>query len=428
MLRTLARAGLLIAFSGSLGAQSQPQKSPASAPVAAPLFMRDPTHAPGRDLTVSLLTMGDGDQVWENFGHSAIWLHDNTTNRDTVFNWGVFNMREPHFILHFLQGLNNYAIGGDQLGFMLYNYRYWNRSVTAQELNLTDAEKDSLVHMINVNTEPQNVYYRYDYFVENCSTRPRDMLDRVLGGQLRVGADSLSGTSYRYHALRLMQGNKPLVLGVNIGLGEPSDKPITKWQEMFLPEKLHDWVATRQVRDSTGALRPLVKSERMLFTATRGPEPKSPPSFAWLWVVGATLGAAFAALGVAAKRSRAARITAGVVFSIWAVAGGILGLLLTALWTVTDHHFAHANENLLLFNPLWLVLAVTLPMTLIKRRASRVTDSLMLVLVVTSALALVAHIGISRQTNIAIVGLGLLPTLGIFFAERQARNVQRGLA
>ena len=37
---------------------------------------------------------------------------------------------------------------------------------------------------------------------------------------------------------------------------------------------LHDWVATRQVRDSTGVLRALVKSDRVLFRGTRPPEPE----------------------------------------------------------------------------------------------------------------------------------------------------------
>jgi hypothetical protein len=418
MLRTLVRALVLLLAAGTIRAQGTP-------PVAMnSLAMRDPTHAPGRDLTVSLLTMGNGTEVWENFGHSAIWLHDNATGRDTVFNWGVFNMRAPHFILHFLQGLMMYAMGGDRLDQVLYAYRYWNRSVTAQELDLTDAQKDALVRLINTNAEPQNVYYRYDYFVENCATRPRDMLDKVLGGQLRIGADSSSGTSYRYHALRLMQGNKPLVLGVDIGLGEPSDKPITRWQEMFLPAKLHDWVATRQVRDSAGVMHPLVKSERMLFRADRPPEPKEPPSFAWLWVAGVVLAAGFAGLGIAARRSRGARLTAGIVYSIWGAVAGILGLLLTLLWTATDHRFAHANENLLLFNPLWLIVAVTLPMAIVRRRAVQLSDRLLLVMVGLSTIALLAHaVGLSRQSNLAIIGIGLLPALGLWYGERRARAV-----
>jgi len=203
-----------------------------SATPAAP--QRDALHAPGKDVDVSLLTMGDGTEVWEMFGHAAIWIRDTQTGRDTVVNWGTFNRSQPNFIPHFLQGLMLYSVGGDNMSYIMYAYHYLNRSVTSQELNLSETQRDSLLSIIRTNFEPENVNYRYDYFVDNCATRPRDILNRVLGGQLRVGADSVTNTSYRWHALRQMQGDKALVLGVDIGLGEPSDRPITRWQTMFL--------------------------------------------------------------------------------------------------------------------------------------------------------------------------------------------------
>src|ERR1043166_6096418 len=282
MLRTILRTATVLVLASALRAQ-------VPAPTAAS-SLRTPLQAPGSDVTVSLLTVGNGKSIWQLFGHTAIWLHDNATRRDTVFNWGVFDMTRPHFILHFLQGLNFYQMGGGTIQELLLENRYYDRSVTSQELDLTAAQKDSLLEIIRVNARPENLQYRYDYFVENCSTRPRDILDRVLGGQLRPGADSVTATSYRWHALRLMQGDKPLVLGVDVGLGEPSDRPITKWQAMFLPKQLHDWVATRQVRDSAGGMRPLVKSERVLFQAAHPSEFEAPPNFAWLWVVGLVLG------------------------------------------------------------------------------------------------------------------------------------------
>lgn len=396
----------------------------ARAQLPAALTGDSPLYEPGRNVRVSLLTMGNGADVYELFGHSAIWIHSSRTGRDTVFNWGVFDSHQPHFILHFLQGLMLYRMGGETLDNLLWVYQYLNRSVTAQDLNLTVPQRDSLLAIIRENARPENLTYRYDYFVDNCATRPRDILDRVLGGQLRVGADSLSGTTYRWHTLRLMQGDKPLVLGVDIGLGEPSDKPITRWQTMFLPRELHDWVATRQVRDSTGRLQPLVASERVLFRSTRPPEATQPPALGrWLWPIGILIGALFAWLGIrsAAPGRRGVRIATAVLFSVWAAAAGILGLLLTALWTVTDHRFAHANENLLLFNPLWLILAVTLPMFIMRGRARRITQVLIALCAVLSAIALVAHIGVSRQENLPVIGLALPAALAIWAAVR-ARN------
>lgn len=384
-------------------------------------------HAPGSELTVRLLTMGNGKDIYALFGHSAIWVHDNVTARDTVFNWGEFDLRQPNFILHFLQGLNLYTIGGQRIDDLLYAYRFWNRSVTMQELDLTTSQKDTLVAIINENMREENRRYRYDYFVENCATRPRDILDRVLGGQLRIGADSVTPTTYRWQALRLMQLQGAIAFGANIGLGEPSDKPITAWQEMFLPRKLHDWVATRQVRDSTGALRPLVKSERVLFQSTRPPEPESPPSYMWLWTVGLVVGGLFVLLGRRAiAGSRGARVGAAIAFGTWAFLAGILGTMLTLLWAVTDHRFAHQNENLLLFNPLWLVLVFLLPRFILRGRAPQLTRHFLTFFLTLAVVALVAHVGLSRQNNIAVIGLALPIVAALFYVVRdaEARNVQ----
>lgn len=419
MLRTLSRALVMALTAAGLGAQT---RAPVDVPPQSKSnVVRDALHAPGNDVKVYLLTMGNGPHVWEMFGHSSIWIRDTVTMRDTVINWGVFDRDQPNFIPHFLEGLMLYSVGGNRMADVLYSYRYWDRSVTSQELDLSATQKDSLLAIMRANFLPENVNYRYDYFVDNCATRPRDILDRVLGGQLRVGADSLTNTSYRFHALRLMQGNLPLALGVDLGLGRPSDRPITKWQEMFLPRKLHDWVATRRIRDSTGALKPLVLSDRVLFQSSRPVEAEVPPSFGWLWLAGGIVAAAFLALGVAAYRSHGARVTAAVLMTIWSALMGILGVLVTALWAFTDHRFAHANENILLYNPLWLIVAVTLPMTLMSGRARTLTTRLLTLFAALGAVALLIHgVGLSRQNNLPIIGLALVPTVALAMVARRA--------
>src|SRR5215218_4210247 len=43
------------------------------------------------EVTVYLLTMGQGDPVWEKFGHDALWVHDPIRGTDQVYNYGVFD-------------------------------------------------------------------------------------------------------------------------------------------------------------------------------------------------------------------------------------------------------------------------------------------------------------------------------------------------
>lgn len=418
MLRSLLRAALALAAATTLHAQRPAAPTPAQSPP-------DPLHESGRNVTVSMLTMGNGQHVWELFGHNAIWIHDNVTGRDTVFNWGVFDFRQPHFIARFLKGTMLYAMGGDSMDGILYEYRYWNRTVVAQELDLLPAQKDTILAAIRWNALPENVNYRYDYFRNNCSTRVRDLLDRALGGPIAVEARGLTGTTYRSNALRLMQVDVPIMLGVDIGLGRPADVELTKWQEMFLPKKLHDFVAKVRVIDSTGAMHPLVRSERVLYQATgRGPEPETPPELGvWLLLGGVVVAGLIVWAGLAASDGgRLARAAVGVVTAIWSLVAGLLGVILALLWTVTDHVFAHANENLLLFNPLWLVMLVLLPVYFWSGRAERVTRSASVALMTLCVIALAAHAtGLSAQDNLPVIGLALPPALAIAVVTARRR-------
>lgn len=417
MHRTISRIAFAFALAAAtrLTAQVPSSQVPGAMEMSAP----DPLHTTGQNATISLLTMGDGAEVWELFGHTAIWIHDAVTGRDTVFNWGVFDSRQPNFILHFLKGLMLYQMGGESLDEVLYDYRYFNRTVVSQQLALTTAQKDSLLHLIQTNALPQNRQYRYDYFRDNCSTRPRDLLDQVLGGVLHAHANAVTSRSYRWHALRLMQIDKPLVVGVDIGLGEPSDRPVTRWQEMFLPRELHDLLDSIQVRDSTGAARPLVVRESVLFQSTRAAEPENPPNLApWLLAIGLAIAGVLAWVAVRARTgTRSARVTAAMLYGLWSLIAGLLGVVLTILWTVTDHVFAHRNENLLLFNPLWLVLAVLLPVYFLTGKAGRATRAFSLVSALLSVAAFVDHgVMLSRQNNLPIVALALPPALVIAWA------------
>jgi hypothetical protein len=390
----------LLLIASTLGAQGRPQ-----------------TAEPGSELTISLLTMEHGANVWELFGHNAILIEDRTAGTSVAYNWGVFSFRQPHFILRFLKGEMLYAMDGYSLEETILQYRYFNRTLSAQELSLTPAQKRYIKDFIEWNHRPENINYRYDYFRDNCSTRVRDILDRALGGQIRAGsATKMTGTSYRWHATRLMQGDKPLVTGVDIGLGEPPDREISVWEEMFLPVKLRNFVRTLQVSDGQGGTRPLVVSERVLYQANRPPEPSQPPRLLLpLLIIGVAVAALFTWLGIRSRAGgRGARVGAAIAVAVWSVATGVLGLVLTLLWTVTDHVFAHRNENLLLFNPLWLILAVVTPLSLVRGTASRPARLLGIIVAALAVCAVLLHVTtLSSQRNWAEIGLGLPPALAM---------------
>jgi len=169
-----------------------------------------------------------------------------------------------------------------------------------------------------------------------------------------MATDTLpTGTSYRWHALRLMAADRLTTVGVNIGLGRPTDRPITAWEEMFIPMKVRDHLRNVRVPDETGKLVPLVMSERVLFQAQREPERETPPALLLqLGPLGLLAGAGLAWL--ARRRHRAAVPVALAATTLIGVMGGAL----LFLRFMTQHVAAYHNTNIFVYNPLWLIAIV----------------------------------------------------------------------
>lgn len=422
----VAATALLALISVSAVPQGPGNREPGAA--AAPATHRTATgpgsrpSVPGTELTIYLMTMGYGDEVWERFGHNAIRIVDASRGTDSVYNWGTFDFRQPHFLRRFMTGNTEYWMQGDGMAETMYTYRYLNRSVWVQELDLTPAERVAVRDFIAWNALPEHRYYRYDYYLDNCSTRVRDVIDRVVGGQLRAAtASSLTSTTYRSHTQRLLQFDRAVSLGTMIGLGEVADRPITAWEEMFLPTRLQEHVRRLQVRDAGGATHPLVKAEQQLFAASRPPEPTQAPDHTLRnLLVGAAIAAVLVALARAARTGgRVARAGFVSVATLWAALGGILGVVLIVGWTATRHVFMARNENLLQFDPLALGLAIVLPFAFARARAARATRTL------SALVAGIALVGFLmqllpwfNQTNGAIIALALPVHLALAWAVR----------
>ncbi len=313
---------------------------------------------PGDWLTVSLLTMGPGEHPFTKFGHSAIWVHNARTNRDEVYNFGTFAFDSPTLLLDSVQGKLPYWLSVQSMTGTLAAYREQQRSLLASELELTPAERLGLLSALRDNALPEHRYYRYDYYRDNCATRVRDALDRVLGGRIHEHGTGAARMSYRQHTLRLVAGDPLLYVGLDLAVGRQTDAAITFWDEGFLPERLHDLLSGTTVLRG-GQEVPLLRSERLLLPA-RLPEPRSvPPNWRIrYWDVGLLLGGLLAWFGVNARRSLAARRALVVASVVLGVPLGLLGAALAYLTFFSSHSAAAANYNVLLLPPWGLALTV----------------------------------------------------------------------
>ncbi len=305
--------------------------------------------------TLSLLTIGPGEIFFERFGHNAIVVRDPDSGEAVAYNYGIFDFDQQDFLLNFVRGRMLYRIAVDALDDDLAMYRAEGRSITEQRLDLAPEQAHALVDFLDWNARPENAQYRYDYFEANCSTRVRDALDRALGGALHAQSEGRSrGYTYRLDALRLMAPEPLLALGIDLGLGPYADQRIDFWQESFVPETLSKVVAQANVsRD--GHQVPLAAAIETLAAGHVEEAPALPPDRRLPFLgLGLALGAGLFWLGRSARAST--RIPLAMLASLFEMLCGLGGVVLLFLWFGTDHRAAWRNENLLLLNPLCLLL------------------------------------------------------------------------
>jgi hypothetical protein len=312
---------------------------------------------PEPELRAFVLTFGPGDHPFFKFGHNAIGVQ-RAGQPAIIYNWGTFDFESPTLFADFLRGRLTYWLSTASGMETLREYQFTDRTIELQELDLSMADKEALAHRLEVNAQPENRKYLYDYFWDNCSTRVRDAVDVATGGRLKTAMQTPAQLTYRHHALRLTSDLLWEYLGLDFGLGRPTDLPATRWQEGFIPEVLHDQLRDVRVPDDKGALRPLVKGERILYQSTRPPPPAHEPHWLhWFALAGIGAGALLGFLGRAGVWRVLPRVGFGVLVGIIGLVAGLLGAALVFLWAFTNHQAAHANANLWVCPPFLLALA-----------------------------------------------------------------------
>ena len=220
------------------------------------------TTDPMDSVEVSLLTCSPHEEIYSLYGHSALRWHDLRNNTDLTFNWGVFNFDKPYFVARFVFGLTDYELGAYPYQLFLQEYKRVGSSVTEQVLNLTVEEKYRLYDALRENMQPENKIYRYNYFYDNCSTRPRDIVERCIEGKLEYAPREDYTPSYREMVHICVRNHPWAAFGNDLLLGVRADLKTGLREQEFLPVNLlYDF--DRAKIYANGEYRPLVKERRM---------------------------------------------------------------------------------------------------------------------------------------------------------------------
>jgi len=290
-------------------------------------------------LTVSVLTCGTGDELYSQFGHSAFRIIDHKNSIDIVYNYGIFDFSKPNFYTNFVKGKLYYMLGYNSYYNFLQQYKYENRSVFEQELNLTPTQKSKLVAYLQNNAKPKNATYQYTFFYNNCATKIRDVLEAVFPNQIKFNEYLKTNFTQRDLINNNVPHNSWSNVGINLALGSVIDKKATPRDYQFLPEYIAKSFAHATING-----KPLVKKEKLLLD-----KKETPSRFAIFSPYVVFTGIGLLILLITYFDYKKSERSVYLDFTLHFITG-FLGIAVLLLWFATYH--AETKNNL---NILWAV-------------------------------------------------------------------------
>ncbi|MFQ5597004.1 MAG: DUF4105 domain-containing protein [Nitrospiria bacterium] len=364
------------------------------------------------------MTVGPGSLVWERFGHNGIRIRDRSQGIDLTYHWGLFSFQSLHFWPRFLKGHMTYSIGSERTQrFLQFNVES-DREIHLQKLNLTFEQMNALFQRLIENDTDGNRSYRYDYYLDNCSTRARDAIDVVVGGRIaKATQETETHQSFRSHTRRLLQGMLLPYLGIQLSLGHSADEKISVWEEMFTPMALRRHLNEIALADGS----PLVLSDKLIFNSSSMIEPKEAPSFLFTYLsVAVSIGLLMVILAyLTAAGKKSARALLALIGILWSFLSGLAGIAFLLIWFFTEHRFGHWNENLLQYNPLSWVMAVFFFALLVRGQVPRKATAVLHLILGCSVLGFFLQaVPAFDQVNGEAIALALPLHLGMVWAMR----------
>lgn len=291
---------------------------------------------------VSLLTIAPTNELYNQFGHTAVRIADPLTGVDYCYNYGVYDFDTPNFYTKFVRGRLPYMMSLVPTERELLPYQRRGRGVLEQDFNLSADEVRKVYAFLKENYQPENRYYLYDFFFDNCATRIRDLFEDALDTRF----DYPPGTIPNYKTYRQLLEEKIAPnpwhdFGIDFILGSPTDRYADFRGEMFLPDYLAKNISLVKYKgeELLGPPRVLVANEIVIGN----------DSFFTPLNIGLLL--LFMALAISIwGTARAKNIFDGIFYFLLA----FCGFFLLFMRYGTDHFVTWQNYNILWANPLYL--------------------------------------------------------------------------
>ncbi|WP_457611314.1 lipoprotein N-acyltransferase Lnb domain-containing protein [Lutibacter sp.] len=292
--------------------------------------------------TVSVITCGPGNELYTAFGHSAFRIYDPVLGIDKVFNYGTFDFNAPNFYLNFAKGKLTYQLSTSSFNRFIRIYKYENRWVKSQELNLTIADLHKLYVFLENNAKPQNKYYRYDFFYNNCATKIEDIIQLVLKDNVTFSYNYIkTNKTHRDLIADYTHNFKWAKFGIDLALGSVIDKKATKKDYNFLPDYIFKTFENAVITDKNNQIKPLVKK-----TSTIISNKKTKTTYSFFPPLNVIFSLSLLIVFVTYRNYKSKKRTKFIDFALY-FSTGIIGVIVLLLWFATSHTATYKNLNFL---------------------------------------------------------------------------------
>lgn len=290
-----------------------------------------------------LFTCTPGKELYAGFGHSALWIYDPATGVDRLYNFGTFDFNTPNFYGKFIRGKLDYMLTVTTAQRFLNEYQYRKIGVSSQQLQLHNDEIQRLFNLMEENLLPENRFYKYDFFYDNCATRIRDVVIKSVDGTIdfRMADEKLSFREILFPYLDTTPWTK---FGINLILGLSSDLKATPYEYQYMPE-LMQVAFSDAVIEKENTQRKLVSDEQQVLPLNLQFKYQWWQNPALLFSLLFVLTIMLTAYEIRTKRYYK---TFDIIFNSIAAAAG---LFLFFMWVGTDHSATNYNLNILWLLP-----------------------------------------------------------------------------
>jgi len=311
----------------------------------------------GDALTLKIAVIGPGDELYFWWGHIGLVAEDKISGTSRFFDWGVFSFENENFFLNFAFGRLIYSCMVSPSESNFNRLIITNRDITLYTLDLPGDKKEAVMRFAENNMLPENRDYAYHHFKDNCATRIRDIVDLALDGRFKADfINTSSRFTLRQHVRRHTWFNPFFDWILNFWMGQDIDRPITVWDDMFLPSEIAMRIKDYHYRDSSGNDRSLVSKVEVISRSVGRPTVLDTPRKQWPRELFVSL--VFSALLVTFYlfwgKKRFFITFLGLAQSFLGLFFGIAGSMLFFLTFFTDHDYAYHNSNVFFVNPLFL--------------------------------------------------------------------------